>query len=315
MAFRLDPEIAQLFAAAPVGGGVTPPPRGDWLARRTAMEALMGAMAAALPLPDDVERTDCTAPGYDGTEVHMRWYRRRAAAPGSAVLYVHGGGMILGSVDLYDPMVASYVSETGVPMLSVDYRLAPENPHPAPVEDCYTALRWLADHAGELGADPSRVGVMGDSGGGGLAAAVALLARDRGGPHLARQVLVYPMLDDRTTVPDPELVAFMTWTYDDNFTGWSALVGDAVGGPEVSPAAAPARATDLAGLPPTYMEVGELDIFRDEDVEYAQRLAAAGVPTELHVHPGAPHGFDQMGPGCDLTRRARADRVRVLQAI
>jgi acetyl esterase/lipase len=200
-------------------------------------------------------------------------------------------------------------------MLSVDYRRAPEDPHPAPVEDCFAALRWLADHARELGADAGRIAVMGDSGGGGLAAAVALLARDRGGPALARQVLVYPMLDDRTTTPDPLLVPFMTWTYDDNLTGWGALLGSAAGDADVPPYAAPARAKDLAGLPAAYVDVGELDIFRDEDVEYARRLGAAGVAIELHVHPGAPHGFDQMGPQFAVTRRARADRVRVLRAI
>ncbi|ABW10008.1 Alpha/beta hydrolase fold-3 domain protein [Parafrankia sp. EAN1pec] len=189
--------------------------------------------------------------------------------------------------ELYDPWVARYVSATGVPMLSVEYRLAPEHSHPTPAEDCYAALRWLADHAVELGVDPARIAVMGDSGGGGLAAAVALLARDRGGPVLARQILIYPMLDDRNTTPDPA----------------------------IPPYAAPARADDLTGLPPAYVEVGELDIFRDESIEYARRLAAAGVSTELHVHPGAPHGFDALGPETDVGRRATADRVRVLTGL
>ena len=158
-------------------------------------------------------------------------------------------------------------------------------------------------HTDELRIDPARVAIMGDSAGGGLAAGVALLARDRG-VALARQVLVYPMLDDRTTVPDPELAPFAAWSYDDNYTGWHALLGDAIGTDDVPPSAAPARADDLSGLPPTYIDVGDLDIFRDEDIEYARRIAATGTTVELHVHPGCPHGFDRI-PGLP-GQRARA---------
>jgi acetyl esterase/lipase len=207
------------------------------------------------------------------------------------------------------------VSASGVPMLQVEYRLAPEHPHPTPVEDCYAALGWLTAHAAELGVDPARIAVMGDSAGGGLAAGVALLARDRGGPALARQVLVYPMLDDRTRTPDPEIVPYATWTYDDNVTGWDALLGEAAGTDDVSPYAAPARALELAGLAPAYIEVGELDAFRDEDVAYARRLAGAGVSTELHVHPGCPHGFESFAPATDVARRSTDDRVRVLRSL
>jgi acetyl esterase/lipase len=197
-------------------------------------------------------------------------------------------------------------------MLAVDYRRAPECPHPCPVEDCYAGLAWLAGHASELGVDPGRIAVMGDSGGGGLAAAAALLARDRG-LAVAKQILVYPMLDDRTTVPDPALVPFAGWSYDDNYTGWQALLGEAIGTADVPETAAAARARDLAGLPPAYLEVGELDIFRDEVIQYARRMAAAGTPIELHVHPGCPHGFDRAAPGADVTRRSRADRLRALR--
>jgi acetyl esterase/lipase len=152
---------------------------------------------------------------------------------------------------------------------------------------------------------------MGDSGGGGLAAGTALLARDRG-LAVAKQVLIYPMLDDRTTVPDPALVPFAGWSYDDNYTGWHALLGEQIGTESVPAPAAPARATDLAGLPPTYVEVGELDIFRDEAIEYARRVALAGTSVELHVHPGCPHGFDRAAPHADVVRRSRADRLRAL---
>jgi acetyl esterase/lipase len=156
---------------------------------------------------------------------------------------------------------------------------------------------------------------MGDSAGGGLAAAVALLARERGGPAISCQVLIYPMLDDRTTTPDAQIAPFATWTYDDNITGWGALLGERAGSDGVSPLAAPARATDLTGLPPAYIEVGELDIFRVEDVGYAGRLAAAGVRAELHVHPGAPHAFDAIAPDASVTMRAVEDRLRVLRSL
>jgi acetyl esterase/lipase len=183
------------------------------------------------------------------------------------------------------------------------------------VQDCYAALRWLADNAAGLGVDPTRIAVMGDSAGGGLAAGVALLARDRGGPALAQQLLIYPMLDDRAHTPDPQLLPFLTWTYDDNVTGWAALLGESTGTDTVSAYAAPARASDLTGLPATYIDVGDLDIFRDEDILYARRLSDAGVPTELHLHPGCPHAFEALVRDADVSRRAISDRVRRLRSL
>jgi acetyl esterase/lipase len=183
------------------------------------------------------------------------------------------------------------------------------------VEDCYAALRWLADNASILGVDPARIAVMGDSAGGGLAAGVALLARDRGGPAIAQQILIYPMLDDRPQTPDPELLPFLTWTYDDNVTGWAALLGESAGTDAVSASAAPARATDLAGLPATYIDIGDLDIFRDEDIAFARRLSDAGVPTELHLHPGCPHAFEALARAADVSRRAIGDRIRRLRTL
>ena len=156
---------------------------------------------------------------------------------------------------------------------------------------------------------------MGDSAGGGLAAAVALIARDRGGPPLSAQILVYPMLDDRNTTPDPEIAPFAVWSYDDNITGWGALLGDAIGGPNVPAYAAPARATSLSGLPACYMEVGQLDIFRDEDFAYAERLSRAGVTVEFHLRPGVPHEFETYAHASDVARRSIADRLRALQGI
>ena len=234
------------------------------------------------------------------------------------MLYLHGGGMIFSLEEMgemYDLAVRRYVSASAVPMLVVDYRVAPEHPHPTPVEDCYAALEWLAGQADTLGFDPSRLAVMGDSAGGGLAAGVSLLARDRGGPAVAQQLLIYPMLDDRPSAPDPAMTSFLTWTYDDNLTGWGALLGQKAGGDDVSAYAAPARATDLAGLPPTYVDVGDLDIFRDEDIDYVRRLSDAGVPTEFHLHPGCPHAFEALAYGTDVASRTLDDRIRRLRSL
>lgn len=223
--------------------------------------------------------------------------------------------MIVGSVPIFDGPVSRYVARTGVPMLSLQYRLAPEHPHPVPVEDAYAGLTWLAGHAGELGIDPARIAVIGDSAGGGLAAGIAILSRDRHGPAIARQLLIYPMLDDRTTTPDPYIAPFAGWSYDDNATGWNALLGTGHGNRDIDPAAAPGRLKDAPGLPPAYIEVGQLDVFRDESLRYALTLSQSGVPVERHLHPGVPHEYDAIAFDADMSRRAQADRDRVLRSL
>lgn len=316
MAWDLDHEVAAALAPlAAASVGQTPPPAGDIAGRRAAIEGLLHTFFGAMPDIVDVKVTEFRVAAPDGYEVPMRLYVKDGAQPGPLAVYLHGGGMIMGSVPLYDPLLRLLASRSEVALLAPDYRLAPEHPHPTPVEDCYAALTWAAEHAAELNIDPARIGVAGDSAGGGLAAGVALLARDRGGPSLARQILIYPMLDDRNTVvPDP-VPAPLIWSYDDNITGWGALLGDAVGGDSVSPYAAPARVADVAGLPPTYVMVGDMDIFRDEDIEYAARLAKAGVPVEFHLFAGAPHGFDFLAPESEIGRRAYADEVRALRRL
>ena len=210
--------------------------------------------------------------------------------------------------------MVEYAVQLGCVVVSVEYRLAPEHPHPAPVEDCYAGLVWTAKNAAELGIDPDRLAVGGLSAGGGLAAGTVLLARDRGGPALAFQLLVCPMLDDRNVTPSShEFAEAVVWNRAANLFGWTALLGDAAGTDEVSPYAAPARATDLSGLPPAYIDVGELEVFRDECVDYAQRLVQAGVSTEFHLYPGAFHGFDGMIPDAEISRRAAAERVVALR--
>lgn len=309
----MDPEVDAALAALLAELGEAPAP-GDWVAARAATDAFLGAASCRKARPGNVTAVRHETRGADGGAVALCWYAREGAQPGSAAVYLHGGGMIGGSVDLYDPFIASYVAASGVPMLAVEYRLAPEHPHPGPVEDGFAGLRWLRDHAADLRVDPARIAVMGDSAGGGLAASVALLARSRGVP-LARQILIYPMLDDRTLTPDPALAPFLVWTHDDNRMGWGALLGPAFGTDRVAAEAAPARTTDFGGLAPTYLDVGELDIFLGENVDYVRRIARAGIPVELHVHPGTPHAFDLIAPDAAVTKRAIADRVRVLAAL
>jgi acetyl esterase/lipase len=309
--------VAAVLAAALGQNGPPPaPPAGDVAGRRAALDPMLEYFNNhAQPVAGKVDITDHSVVTPDGATLLARWYRDPASDSEAAVLYLHGGGMILGSVPIFDGPVSRYVARTGVPMLSLQYRLAPEHPHPVPVEDAYTGLTWLAGHAAELGIDPGRIAVMGDSGGGGLAAGVAIVSRDRNGPAIARQLLIYPMLDDRTTTPDRYIAPLAGWSYDDNATGWNALLGTGHEHREVDPSAAPGRLTDAAGLPPAYIEVGQLDIFRDEAVRYALTLSQAGVPAELHLHPGVPHEYDAIAPDADVSRRAQADRDRVLRSL
>jgi acetyl esterase/lipase len=271
-------------------------------------------MATLVPPSSGVHSSTYVATAADGAALELRWYTTDTAGPGSAVVYAHGGGMILGSIDLYDELMSFYVDRTGVPFLAVAYRLAPEVTAPTLAEDVYSAISWLIDHAEELGVNRGRIAVMGDSGGGAPAAGAAILARDRN-VFLAKQILVYPMLDDRQPDHDPALEPFLTWTYDDNFTSWSTALGESFGTDDVAPTAAPARLTDFHGLPPAYLDVGDLDILRDEVIAYAQRLAGAGVSVELHVHPGVPHGWERLAPKSQVAVRAMADRVRAITSM
>ena len=317
MSYELDAEIAPAMAALAAGSaGAQAPARGDWRAVRATAEAGQAYLDTLTPASPGVSSTSFTTSTSDGVgEIELRWYTRAGASLGPAVVYAHGGGMIGGSLDLYDKVVSWYVAQAGVPFLSVGYRLAPEATSATGLaEDVFSGLTWLVSHALEFGVDPVRVAVMGDSGGGCPTAGAAILARDRG-VALARQILIYPMLDDRNTTPGPLPPEFLTWSYDNNYTGWHALLGDEIGGDSVSPVAAPGRLKDFTGLTPAYVEVGDLDIFRDESIGYAAGLASAGVPVELHVHPGAPHGFERFVPEAGVSRRAMACMASFLPAL
>lgn len=236
------------------------------------------------------------------------------AAHRPVVYYLHGGGMVLGSNRTTLDFPLECARDLGLVLVSADYRLAPEHPHPAPVEDAYAGLLWTAAHAAEIGGDPERIVVAGGSAGGGIAAALALLTRDRRGPRPLAQLLVCPMLDDRNdTVSAYQMADSGGWDRTANETGWTALLGDRRGTADVSPYAAPARARDLSGLPPAYIDVGSAEVFRDEDVAYADRIWQAGGQAELHVWPGGFHGFDQLAPRAALSRTARAARKEWLR--
>ena len=276
----------------------------------------MDAMIAATPAPEiagvDVEeRTLKTAQGHDiGISIYTP---REPSESHPAVLHIHGGGYVLGSVRMNDISNRMLAVAARCVIASVDYRLAPETLHPGPIEDCYAALKWLYTNADALGVDRTRIAVSGESAGGGLAAALALLARDRGEVPLLFQRLIYPMIDDRTAVqtdPHPFAGEFL-WTRSANHFGWSSLLGREPGGAEVSHYAAPARAVDLAGLPAAYISVGALDLFLEENLEYARRLMRAGVPTELHVYPGAYHGFE-IAPQAQVTQAAQRDALNAM---
>ncbi|MDQ8706943.1 alpha/beta hydrolase [Streptomyces sp. LHD-70] len=240
-----------------------------------------------------------------------------AGGPVPAVFHTHGGGMVAGShrsTELVGEL--DRAQELGLAVVAVDYRLAPEHPDPAPVEDCYAGLVWLAEHAAELGIDPERLVLSGNSAGGALAAGLALLARDRRGPRPVGQLLQFPMLDDRCATDSVARLAHVgLWDGASNRAGWTALLGARRGTSDVSCYAAPARAADVSGLPAAFIEVGSVEALRDEALAYAARIWQAGGEAELHVWSGAFHSFDEWVPGAEISRAAHRARVSWLRRV
>lgn len=285
----------------------------DIAAKRAQSDALAASLTAALDRAGVVTEVR-TIPGpAKSLSLQMRLHRPVRPAGRMPCLYsVHSGGMVSGSALMDDRILVPLVRQTHCLGASVEYRLAPEHRAPAATEDCYAGLLWLWQHASELAIDPGRIALYGVSGGGGIAASTALMARDRGGPALCFQQLIYPQLDDRNTTPSSR-GEWLGWTRAMNIGAWKAVLGERYGSESVSCHEAAARAVDLSGLPPTYIEVGAMEIFRDESIDYAARLLAAGVATELHVYPGCFHGFDIYVPQARISKVALAARQDALQ--
>ena len=309
---RLDPQsrgpLEELLRAIPGGLNAI----ADLKERRVALHSLLAGEATALPANTAVTTEDRVIPGPEGDpDISVRIFRPVGAEgtlPG--IYFIHGGGMVLGSVDDEAGDASMLCEELQAVVVSVEYRLAPENPYPAPVDDCYAGLAWTAAHADELGIDPERLAVFGKSAGGGLTIATCLKARERKGPKICFQMPIYPMIDDRNLTPSSrEITEVGIWDRAANIEAW----GWYLNGLQADQYAAPARATSLVGLPPAFIDVGEMDLFRDEDIAFVARLLQAGVSTEFHVYAGAYHGSDSVAPDADLTKRMWAARLAALR--
>lgn len=306
----VDPELRDALALAP-----QVPLTAETLTRRRA-DAL--ALVTSIPKPDlpDIATGEIYVESAFGARpIRVMTYRPvRSSGPLPAIVHIHGGGFVMGAPEMKDVENRLFASELRCAIYSVDHRLAPEAPHPAPVEDIYSVFTWLHANAGQLGLDPARIGIKGESGGGGFAAGAALYARDRPGPKFAFQHLIYPMIDDRTAVREDlhPYVGEFVWTQANNYFGWRSLLGQEPGTADVSPYVAAARAADVSGLPPTYISVGGLDLFLEENVTYADRLSRAGVPVEFHLYPRAYHGFYR-ATNARVTRQAEHDTREALR--
>ncbi len=288
----------------------------DLPASRAASGEMLVMLSASIPDSPHVVKEDRMVPGPEGApEVLVRVYRpagSSVALPG--LFWIHGGGYVIGSMAMDDHLMQHIVETVGCMAVSVEYRLAPEYPFPAPVEDCYAALKWMATNATELGVDADRIAVGGASAGGGLAAGLVLLARDRGEVKVSFQLLIYPMINNLNNTNSSEVYAQAPiWSKRDNHGGWHAYLGADAGSEKASHYAAASRATDLSNLPPAYVAVGSQEVFLDEDVHYALRLAHAGIPVELHVYPCAFHGFDIFAPTASISQRFSEDRDAALK--
>lgn len=295
----MDPELEAFAALLPK------PDISDVVAARAQQDQMAEALDPAL-----MARLEIEDRRVGDTQVPVRVYRPKAESELPALLWIHGGGFALGSIETTHVIAALLADLAGALVVSVGYRLAPEHPFPAGLDDCYGALRWLAGEAAELGVDRDRIAIGGPSAGGGLAAGLALRARDEGGPAICYQLLLIPELDDR--LDTPSMKAFTDtpgWNRPNAVLSWQYYLN---GAKEVSPYAAPARATDLSGLPPAYVTTAELDPLRDEGIRYALRMLQAGVPVELHQYAGTFHG-SQLISEASISKRQSAETITVLR--
>ncbi|WP_330334287.1 alpha/beta hydrolase [Streptomyces sp. NBC_00536] len=314
-----DPELGAALES--LGAGAREPFTPENLAARQRRDAAarprptLGELRADGRFEVGELRVPGAEPGQDVTLVSARPAGSTGTLP--LLYYMHGGGMLMGNAwSVLPRLLREWALALELAVVSVEYRLAPGTRYPGPLEDCYAGLGWVAAHAAATGIDADRIVIGGKSAGGGLAAALALLTRDRGGPAPIGQLLMCPMLDDRNdTHSSHQMAGLDTWDRTSNATAWQALLGDRYGAADVPPYAAAARATDLSGLPPAYIDVGSAETLRDESVAYANALWQAGGQAELHVWPGAFHGFDTLAPTAALSQDARAARTQWLRRI
>lgn len=310
---RYDPEFSALAGdSLSVHRDIIPV--GDIKSRRERIAGFI-EKSQTQALPENIKQQVHHVSTSDGHSIDILHFTKTrdssGTEPGPAIVHIHGGGYTCLTAGAMTPTLTHFVSLTGVPILSIDYRLSPEHPYPGPLEDCWAALLWIQSHATELGIDPARIAVMGESAGGGLAAALALLARDREfSPPLAKQILMYPMLDDRTESDHTGGLA--VFAVEDVVTGWSSYLGELYKTDKVPPYASVARLQDVQGLPPLYLDCGQLDMFIHEGVAYAHKFVTAGIPVDLHVYPGVPHAFQRFAPGSGVAQRALANRVAAM---
>jgi acetyl esterase/lipase len=303
---RIHPELQRAARRAPA---FTFSNKNLWLVR-----LLMPLMPR--PRNPEVLVENIHIPGqHDRTRIRLRVYKPKSVAPPTPVLvWLHGGGYVMGRPELDDVCCAEHVRESGITVVSVDYRCAPKHPFPAGLEDSYSALKWVASHSQELGVDAKRIAIGGESAGGGLAASLVQLAHDRQEVKPVFQLLVYPMLDDRTVLrTDVDDSSSVTWNQKSNRFGWESYLGGKCGAGDVPEYAAPARREDLSGLPQAWIGVGTVDLFHDEDMAYAQRLKGCGVECEICAVPGAFHGFDIFAPQAPIVRDFRKSQISALK--
>ncbi len=307
---RIDEEskspLEGLWKALPGGlNGIA-----DIVARRQAMSAFRDAAPKA-EFPG-LHISEHTYPGPGG-DLTLRLYQPTSVVtPSAGLVYLHGGGMVMGNLDSQDENLREMATELQIPIASLDYRKAPEHPYPAAPEDSYAGVCWVFENAATMGMDPNNIGLMGVSAGGGLVLATALMLRDRQGPRLTYLLPIYPMIDDRHhTDSSNEILDIGIWDREGSIEAWQWYLG----GQQADEYAAPARAEGVAGLPPTYIDVGDLDLFRDEDILIAQRLSAAGVSVEFHLWPGAYHASEMFAPWAALSQRIWATRYAAIRRL
>lgn len=313
---QIDPELRIALMAHlkrfPGGLGTLSDP----VDRRVAHLDSLRAATAGVPENLNVTKEDLEVARLDGNGViPIRVYRPINVTEILPVIFaIHGGGMFMGSIEADDSHAATLCQDSGAITIAIDYRLAPEFPYPAGLDDCFTTLKWIVNNSVELGINPMRVAVYGESAGGNIALALGLMARDQGGPMISFLAPIYPMVDDRSVSPSSyEVVDVGVWDRHEQLEAWKWYLGPQYGSDDISIYAAPARATDFSNLPPIFIDIGTIDLFRDEVITLVGKIASSGVPIEFHLYPGAYHAAELFAPEAELSKLIWRNRIAALQ--